>query len=223
MPEELLDTTPEADSYSTLDDIPSEVESADELFSRIQSQPWVHPVTPTHQPIDYAGFTDTSVDDAGTGSLVNYWDLDVTDSGVSVSSGTILADSDDVTTGVSITNIGTVFVPAAGDILYLEFTDASPTTCTLGLGSSWTDYPSRYEVSGTPAAPVFDAYREPIWYFTSDSSQGVVISAGVFGVKVAPPTCFEVINTLFKATTTTQTLIVPKLIPSHEVLPSTIT
>lgn len=159
----------------------------------------------------------------GQGGAVNrFWNLTVsTDNpgNITLDAGTILQKANDIATQVSITNITTEQTPAAGDVLFLEFTSTNPTSCTVELESTWTDHPSRYEIDTTPA---FVAYREPLWYFTSDSTSGTLISENVYAVRVCSDYCFEVIHTLYEESATSKKFVVPKLIPSHQALPSTI-
>ncbi len=159
---------------------------------------------------------------AGSTTANQYWNLTLsteTPGNVTLNAGTILQGSNDISEQVTITNISTEQTPAAGDVMVLKFTSTNPTTCTVELESTWTDHPSRYEVNETPA---FVAYREPLWYFTSDSSSGQRIAEDVYAVRVCGDWSFEVIHTLYEESTTSKKFVVPKLIPSHKALPATI-
>ena len=158
----------------------------------------------------------------GTAKASRYWNLTISDTtpgNITLDAGTILQGSDDIETEVAISNIATEQTPAAGDVLFLEFTSTSPTTCTVEIESTWTDHPSRYEINTTPA---FVAYREPLWYFTTDPAGAVQVADGVYGVRVCGDWSFEVIHTLYEESATSKKFVVPKLIPSHQALPSTI-
>ena len=151
-----------------------------------------------------------------------YWNLTISTENpgnVTLNPGTILKQSNDISGQVTITNISTEQTPAAGQVMVLKFASTTASSCTVELENTWTDHPSRYEVDETPD---FVAYREPLWYFTSDSSTGQRIAENVYAVRVCGDWSFELIHTLYQGHTTSKKFVVPKLIPSHKALPETI-
>lgn len=122
------------------------------------------------------------------------WDIRVTNpSGptVAVECGTVLKDSSDLTDEVTITSGTSTFTVANNDILWLKVTGFDTPTVTLEKGSTWTDYPSAYEITGTGTTTAFTAYRFPLWKFTSTATEDTIqVGASLHALRLAPPTHF---------------------------------
>ena len=159
----------------------------------------------------------------GTTTSSRYWNLTLsatTPGNVTLDAGTIIQDTDSISETVEITNIATEQTPSAGDVLYLEFTDISPSTCTVECSDTWADHPSMYEIDSTPE---FAAYREPLWYFTSVSDGGISVAEDLYAVRVCGDWCFRVINTVYRENASGAPYLVPQLEPSFQALPASIT
>lgn len=156
------------------------------------------------------------------------WDLIVENfetGSVSIRVGSIIEDSDDVTATLAITNSSSSFTVSGGYKMYLKITDISTTPgvftpkCELLVGSTWTDYPSVYEVSNTGASATWAAYYYPLYYFDTNAGSGAVaVADGVYGHKIVESSWFRLGYTIYQSGTD-RALTVPILFPSHGPIP----
>lgn len=156
------------------------------------------------------------------------WDLVVENyetGSVSIRVGSIIKDSSDVTDTLTITNGGASFTVADGSKLFLKITDISVTPgvftpkCELLVGSTWTDYPSVYEVSNTGASATWAAYYYPLYYFDTNAGSGAeAVADGVYGHKIVESSWFRLGYTIYQSGTD-RALTVPILFPSHGPIP----
>lgn len=156
------------------------------------------------------------------------WDLVIQNfetGSVSVRVGSIIKDATDVTDTLTITNGGASFTVSDGDKMFLKITDISVTPgvftpkCELMVDSTWTDYPSVYEVSNTGASADWVAYYYPLHYFDTNAGSGAVaVSDGVYGHKIVDSSWFRLGYTIYQSGTD-RALTVPILFPSHGPIP----
>lgn len=152
------------------------------------------------------------------------WELVIEDSEaaeVSIKCGTILKDASNLSEIFTITNATSTFTVSAGDKIFLKLTNLESPEITLTKNATWTDYPSRYEVTGTEASAVFTAYHYPLYYFDdiSDESSITIQSEAIYAHRVCENTNFELIYAIYQKDSDAA-LTVPKLIASHGPLPS---
>lgn len=153
------------------------------------------------------------------------WELSIEDADaaqVSIKCGKILKDASNLSETFTISNAETIFSVAAGDKLFLKVTNLATPSITLTKASTWTDYPSRYEVTGTEGSAAFSAYHYPLYYFdaVNDAAAITVQADSLYAHRVCENTHFELIYAVYQKDTDAA-LTVPKLIASHGPLPPT--
>lgn len=151
------------------------------------------------------------------------WELSIEDADaaqVSIECAKILKDASDLSETFTILNGDTIFTVAAGDKIFLKVINLATPSITLTKASTWTDYPSRYEVTETGASAAFAAYHYPLYYFddVNDAAAITVQADSIYAHRVCENTHFELIYSVYQKDSDAA-LTVPKLIASHGPLP----
>lgn len=161
----------------------------------------------------------------GTSTASRFWNLTLsadTSGNFTVGNpGTILQDVSDITSGVTISNIATEITAADGMVVCLKITDQEPTTCTVQGLTTWNDYPAKYEITGTGGSATFTALYEPLYHISATQSTGYAsVGNGFYALRLVQDTCFRVVNTVYRQSSSEPALAVPALEPCHRVVPS---
>lgn len=144
---------------------------------------------------------------------------DATAGEVSIECASILKDAANLSQSFAIENKDDVFSVSDGDKIFLKVTDLEDIKIELLKASTWTDYPSRYEVEGTEESATFAAYYYPLYYFDSVSDAGsIFISENLHAHRVCENSNFEIIFSIYQ-NGDDAALTVPRLIASHAPLP----
>lgn len=157
-------------------------------------------------------------------TVVKPWDLVIDDAEageVSLNLGTIIKKASNLEEGFTIGGTNS-FTPSPGHLIWLKIENMTSPTVELDSGSSWTDYPSAVEISGSEDTAAFDAYYYPLYHFSGTEDDGYTgVNEALFYKKLVPDCHFLLVRTVFQDDATTDRPVTsPILIPYHGVVPS---
>jgi hypothetical protein len=119
------------------------------------------------------------------------WELEVVSSDpptIKIRCGTIISDTKNLQTQVTIEDATDEFEVDAGDYVFLKTVGLGTPTVSLVTDSTWIDFPCAYEISQAGITAGFEAYHYPLWKIQSTkTAETVTIAEGIYALRLAPP------------------------------------
>ena len=119
------------------------------------------------------------------------WELEVVSSDpatIKIKCGTIISDTKDLQSAVTIADADEEFEVAAGDYVFLKAVGLGNPTVSLVADSTWNDFPCAYEVTGAGITAAFAAYHYPLWKIQGTKTvETVTVAEGIYALRLAPP------------------------------------